>query len=174
VPRGLTKEQAAIKFQEFYSSLPGTDMKVFTDGSKLPHGMTGTGFVLYQTGKKYLQSSFSLGPNMEVFNAEAEAALPGLKAATRFHTARFATKLWVCFNNLEVAMRLLSLSTAHPSKSSKPSWLLLQPGLRGRDSLTPTAARCAYAGCPGILKSLKMKPRIRLLKRALPWSLYLP
>jgi ribonuclease HI len=110
-PRRLTKEQAAIKFQEFYSSLPGTDMKVFTDGSKLPNRMTGAGFALYQTGKKYLQSSVSLGPNKEVFDAEAEAALAGLKAAMQFHTARFATNLWVCLDNLEVAMRLLSSST---------------------------------------------------------------
>jgi ribonuclease HI len=107
-PSGLSKEQAAANFQDFYSSLPGTDMKVFTDGSKLPNGMAGAGFALYQTGRLCLQSSFSLGPNKEVFDAEAEAALAGIKAAMHSDTARFATNLWVCLDNLEVATRLLS------------------------------------------------------------------
>ncbi|KAJ5904840.1 uncharacterized protein N7473_001756 [Penicillium subrubescens] len=83
-------------------------MKVFTDGSKLPDGMAGAGFALYQTGRLCLQSSFSLGPNKEVFDAEAEAALAGIKAATQSYNARFATDLWVCLDNLEVATRLLS------------------------------------------------------------------
>lgn len=110
-PSGRSKEQAAADFQAFYSILPSTDMKVFKDGSKLPDGMAGAGFALYQTGRLYLQSSFSLGPNKEVFDAEAEAALAGIKAATQSDTARFATDLWVCLDNLEVATRLLSPST---------------------------------------------------------------
>jgi hypothetical protein len=83
-------------------------MKVFTDGSKLPNGMAGAGFALYQTGRLCLQPSFSLGPNKEVFDAEAEAALAGINAAMQYHTARFATDLWVCLDKLEVATRLLS------------------------------------------------------------------
>jgi hypothetical protein len=43
--------------------------------------MAGAGFVLYQSGKEYLYSSFSLSLNKEVFNTKAEAALAGLKAA---------------------------------------------------------------------------------------------
>jgi ribonuclease HI len=107
-PSGRSKEQAAADFQSFYSSLPSNDMKVFTDGSKLPDGMAGAGFALYQTGRLCHQSSFSLGPNKEVFDAEAEAALAGIKAAIQSYTARFATDLWVCLDNLEVATRLLS------------------------------------------------------------------
>lgn len=77
-------------------------MKVFTDGSKLPDGMAGAGIALYQTGRLCHRSSFSLGPNKEVFDAEAEAALAGVKAAIQSYTARFATDLWVCLDNLEV------------------------------------------------------------------------
>jgi hypothetical protein len=55
--------------------------------------MTGAGFAIYQSGKQFLQSSFSLGLNKEVFDAEAEAALAGIKAALELHTARFATNL---------------------------------------------------------------------------------
>jgi hypothetical protein len=43
--------------------------------------MAGAGFVLYQSGKEYLHSSFSLSLNKEIFNAEAEAALASLKVA---------------------------------------------------------------------------------------------
>jgi hypothetical protein len=42
-----TKEQAALKFQEFYSCLLETDIKVFIDRLKLPNRITGAGFVLY-------------------------------------------------------------------------------------------------------------------------------
>jgi hypothetical protein len=42
-----TKKQAAASFQDFYASLPGTDIKIFIDGSKLANGITGAGFALY-------------------------------------------------------------------------------------------------------------------------------
>ncbi|KAI9034981.1 ribonuclease H family protein [Aspergillus affinis] len=107
-PAGQTKEQVASSFQNFYTYLPQTDIKVFTDGSKLANGMAGAGFALCQSGKLYQQSSFSLGPNKEVFDAEAEAALAGIKAALKLTTAYLATNLWICLDNLEVATRLLS------------------------------------------------------------------
>ncbi|KAI9036018.1 uncharacterized protein KD926_002540 [Aspergillus affinis] len=107
-PIGVSKKQAAARFQRFYASLLQTDIKVFTDGSKLENGMAGSGYALYQSGMLFQQSSFSLGPNKEVFDAEAEAALAGLKAAFKLGTARFATNLWICLDNLEVATRLLS------------------------------------------------------------------
>jgi hypothetical protein len=68
-------------FHEFYSSLPETDIKVFTDGSKLVNRMAGAGFAIYQSGRQFLQSSIPLGLNKEVFDAKAEAALAGAKAA---------------------------------------------------------------------------------------------
>ena len=82
-PSGLSKEQAAAEFQAFNSSLLITDMKAFTHGSRLPDGMAGAGFALYRTGRLCVQSSFSLGPNKQVFDAEAEAAVAGFKAATQ-------------------------------------------------------------------------------------------
>ncbi|KAI9034741.1 reverse transcriptase, partial [Aspergillus affinis] len=107
-PTGISKKKAANRFRRFYASLLQTDIKVFTDGSKLENGMAGSGYALYQSGMLFQQSSFSLGPNKEVFDAEAEAALAGVKAALKLSTARFATNLWVCLDNLEVATRLLS------------------------------------------------------------------
>jgi hypothetical protein len=75
---------------------------------KLANRLTGDGFTLYQSGKQFLQSSFPLGLNKEVFDAEAEAALAGVKAALGLYTAQLATNLWVCLDNLEVGTRLLA------------------------------------------------------------------
>jgi ribonuclease HI len=118
-PMGRSKEQAADDFAEFYHSLPGTDIKVFSDGSKLSNGQTGGGFAVFQAGHQFLHSSFPLGPNKDVFDAEAEAALAGLKAAISLETARFATNLWVILDNLEVALRLLSPSTGSSQRVFK-------------------------------------------------------
>src|SRR4029453_16623820 len=79
-----------------------------TDGSKLDSGSAGGGFVGYQHGLQLAYGSFPLGPFKEVFDAEAEAALAGLKASMAIPTAKFANNLWVCLDNLEVALRLLS------------------------------------------------------------------
>jgi hypothetical protein len=41
-------------FHEFYSSLLETDIKVFTDGSKLVNRMAGAGFAIYQSRRQFL------------------------------------------------------------------------------------------------------------------------
>jgi ribonuclease HI/endonuclease/exonuclease/phosphatase family metal-dependent hydrolase len=110
-PCGRSKEQAAFDFTAFYETIPPHDIVVFSDGSKLADGSTGGGYVGYQAGRQIFRGRFSLGPNKEVFDAEVEAALAGVKAASAFPTTRFASDLWICLDNLEVATRLLSLST---------------------------------------------------------------
>jgi hypothetical protein len=42
-----TKQQEARLFQEFYSSLLETDIKVFIDGLKLANRMAGASFAIY-------------------------------------------------------------------------------------------------------------------------------
>ncbi|EED18955.1 conserved hypothetical protein [Talaromyces stipitatus ATCC 10500] len=59
----------------------------------------------------FLRSSLSYGHGKEVFDAETEATLAGAQAAIAYPTAQFATNLWICLDNLEVATRLLSPST---------------------------------------------------------------
>jgi hypothetical protein len=55
--------------------------------------MVGARFVLYQFKKQFLQSSLSLGPNKEVFDAKVKAALAGIKVVLKLHTTCFTTNL---------------------------------------------------------------------------------
>ncbi|EED15789.1 conserved hypothetical protein [Talaromyces stipitatus ATCC 10500] len=110
-PEGRTKEQAADNFQIFLQSIPENDIIIYSDGSKLDSGQTGGGFVGFQANSQILRHSFPLGPNKEVFDAEAEAARAGLEAAAAHPTAQRASNLWICLDNLEVAIHLLSSTT---------------------------------------------------------------
>ena len=110
-PSGLTREEAADNFRRFLQSIPNNDIIIYSDGSKLENGQTGGGYVGFQAGSQFLRGSIALGHNKEVFDAEAEAALAGLKAAMTHSTAQHAPSLWICLDNLEVAIQLLSAST---------------------------------------------------------------
>ncbi|KAI9036255.1 ribonuclease H family protein [Aspergillus affinis] len=165
---GMSKKQAADRFQRFYASLLQTDIKVFTDGSKLENRMAGGGYALYQSGRLIQQSSFSLGPNKEVFDADVEAALAGVKAAFKLDTARFATNLWVCLDNLEVATRLLS-PFAGSSQGVFESFQTPSPDLA--DSHTLMAVLYESAGPLVTHKYLRMRQLTKLQRRVLPWTL---
>lgn len=112
-PMGRSKEEAAKDFNEFLLTVPGSDLQVFSDGSKSEgtDGMAGGGSVTYQFNLQLDRKAFSLGRNAEVFDAEAAAALAGAKAALSLPSAKYATDLWVFLDNLEVATRLLAHST---------------------------------------------------------------
>jgi ribonuclease HI len=112
-PIGRTKAQAAKDFMDFLPSIPGSDIQVYSDGSKseATDGLTGAGSVTYQFGIRIDRKSYSLGRHAEVFDAEASAALTGARTALTLPSARLATDLWVFLDNLEVATRLLGPST---------------------------------------------------------------
>lgn len=134
---GRTKEQAAASFLDFYSSIPRSDITLFSDGSKLKDGRTGGGFIGFQHNHQVTYGSFSLGLTKEVFDAEAEAALAGLKAAFAIPTARFANNLWICLDNLKVAEGLLSPSSGS-SQSIFESFSKLASTWADRDRLPHT------------------------------------
>jgi hypothetical protein len=117
-PQGRTKEKSAKDFTDFLSTIPPKDIQVFSDSSKSEStdGATGGGSVTYQYGYRIDRKVFSLRHNSEVFDAEASAALKGAKAALLAPSTKLATDMWVCLDNLEVAMRLLA-----PSKGSSQS-----------------------------------------------------
>lgn len=131
-PCGLSKEQCTKDFLTFLQNLSPSDIVLYSDGSKLSNGSTGAGFVAYQYGLQILRQAIPLGTRIEVFDAEARAALAGLEAVLTLTSIRFAANLWICLDNLEVALQLLS-----PSKGSSqeifqrfaelaPQWLQRQ------------------------------------------------
>ena len=105
-PRGRSKEEAAEAFRSWVSSIPSLDVVLYSDGSKLESGATGAGYVAYQGAIEVTRRAIPLGTGAEVFDAEAIAALAGVEAVTALPTATYATNLWVCLDNLEVAMWL--------------------------------------------------------------------
>jgi ribonuclease HI len=109
-PNGRTKEQAAKEFLDFYHQLPDTSIALFSDGSQLSDGRTGGGYVGYQANVQLIRGAFSLGHKKEVFDAEAEAALRGARAALNSPASYHTNDLWIFLDNLEVAIRLLGPS----------------------------------------------------------------
>jgi ribonuclease HI len=108
---GLTKEQAADNFRTLLQSIPESDIVIYSDGSKQVNGQTGGGFVGFIAGCQVVRGSFPLGRNKEVFDAEAIAALLGLKAALKHVGPHATSNIWICLDNLEVAIHLLSSTT---------------------------------------------------------------
>lgn len=138
-PLGVSKEEAAEKFAEFIRGLPSGDLIVFSDGSKLDTGLTGAGYAIYQGGIQIAKHSISLGKHKEVFDAEAIAALAGLEAALKLPTTRFATNLWVCLDNLEVAIQLSSPSSKGSSQQTFLRFAELAPQWARRARLAHTS-----------------------------------
>lgn len=108
---------------------------LFLDGSKQPDGSAGAGFVAYQGGVQVLKQSFALGKGDKVFDAEAKGALAGAKAALALPTTKFATNLWICLDNLEVATRLL-WPFLGSSQATFDEFLELNPRWQARSRLT--------------------------------------
>ncbi|EED11709.1 conserved hypothetical protein [Talaromyces stipitatus ATCC 10500] len=86
-PSGRIREEAADNFQILLQSIPNNDIIIYSDESKLENGQTGGGYVGFQAGSQFL-----------------------LKAAMTHSTAQCSPNLWICLDNLEVAIQLLSLS----------------------------------------------------------------
>ena len=105
-PHGFTKKQAAQDFQIFLKNIAIQDIIIYSDGSKLKDGQAGAGFVVYQRSLEITRRAIPLGPKAEVFDAETIAALAGVEADLALPTAAYATNLWICLDNLEVALRL--------------------------------------------------------------------
>ncbi|EED17356.1 conserved hypothetical protein [Talaromyces stipitatus ATCC 10500] len=107
----LPSTLAAANFTAFQRTIPSLDIVIFSDGSRLIDGRAGGGYIGIQAHYQFLRSSLSYRHGKEVFNIEVEAALADAQAAIAYPTAQFATNLWICLDNLEVIMHLLSPST---------------------------------------------------------------
>lgn len=87
------------------------DFIVYSDGSKLPSGQAGAGFIIRQGKRTLMSKAISLPNHTEVFDAEAIAACEGLREALELYVTMFATNLWLLLDNKEVATRLVSKHT---------------------------------------------------------------
>lgn len=103
-----TKEQAAKEFLEWYNSHDG--IVVFSDGSKDEQHRVGCGAAIFDQGAEISHLYDSL-TDAEVYDAEAIAALRGLRKATRLNENKSIT---VCLDNTAVLRTL----AGRPAKSS--------------------------------------------------------
>lgn len=105
-------------FQEYLNSLPKNDIQVYSDGSKPPNGNLAAGFVIFQHGRLVRPGALPLGCSIEVEDAEARAALQGIKAAIALPTTRFSKDLRAFIGNRNVANKILSKTPAFSSQST--------------------------------------------------------
>ncbi|KAI1007801.1 hypothetical protein K3495_g427 [Podosphaera aphanis] len=105
------RELRANSFQELLSTIPRSDIQIYSDGSKLLDGRSGGGFAVYQFDIQVCAGAFPLGKFKESFDAEARAVLQGIRAAC------FSNNLWVILDNEEVAGKLLKRTTTTSSQS---------------------------------------------------------
>ncbi|KAI0997798.1 hypothetical protein K3495_g10391 [Podosphaera aphanis] len=94
--------------------IPSQDMVIYSDGSRLDSvsgPRVGGGVAILQAGRLICQKRIPLSPSLEIFDAEAVAALTALEIAVDLPSARFASNLWVLLDNLDVARQLLSTPT---------------------------------------------------------------
>ncbi|KAI0997828.1 hypothetical protein K3495_g10361 [Podosphaera aphanis] len=103
-------------FRDFLHTIPRSDIQVYSDGSRLPDGNAGGGFVIFQLGRIIQTKAFPLGKGKEIYDAEANAALRGIQAALALSTTRFSNNLWVFIDNFEVAKKLSKLATTTSSQ----------------------------------------------------------
>ena len=113
---GLDKEKAAAQFKDWQAALSLDDTVVFTDGSLDEFGTAGWGFAIYAHGElDPIKTGYGALVRAEVFDAEAIAALKGLKAAIQLT----AKAIYICIDNTAVLWSLYG----RPSDSSQATFL---------------------------------------------------
>jgi ribonuclease HI len=116
--QGLTANEAAVGFRKWVATISQQDIIVYSDGSQLAEGSraTGAGWVVSQgPGHNIIARGRLSLHRAEVFDAEAVAALQGLREALTSVRAEFTDNLYICLDNLEVARSL----TFHTVTSSQ-------------------------------------------------------
>jgi hypothetical protein len=79
--KGISKHEQARAFQAWREQQNPLDFLLFSNGSKLPNGRTGTGWVLTHMGKLLATGRSPQGIFVEAFDAEAAALTEGRQAA---------------------------------------------------------------------------------------------
>lgn len=102
------KMKASQSFHFWVETLDRRDILVYSDGLQETdkNGLTtgvGVAWVLRWANQGLGMNRFSLGPNAEVYDAEALAMLEGLEAAIASPIAKLAPGIHICLDNLSVA-----------------------------------------------------------------------
>lgn len=118
----MSKKAKAKAFEKWWQELPPTDVVVFSDGSQI-EGRTGSGYVIYQNQHTLQCDSGRLVPS-EVFDAEAEEALAGLKGAFRLGLQRYP--IHICLKNTSV----VACFRGNPADSSQKAFIQFQAQAR--------------------------------------------
>lgn len=100
---------------------------MFTDGSKAPNGVTGAGWVIMQSNRVWAVGKATLGPDLEIYDAEADALRLGLIEALACPLNQHACNLWVCLDN----QAIVDSTKASPQGSSQDVILKAQRLMQG-------------------------------------------
>lgn len=120
-----SKEDESERFRLWLGSVPDTHTVVFSDGSKTG-SRVGYGYTIYRAGKPLRITGCGRLGEAEVFDAEAEGALHGLKQALRI---RSPDVIHVCIDNTAVINGL----RGQAPESSQATFLEFQQICETRD-----------------------------------------
>ncbi|CCU83168.1 Reverse transcriptase RNaseH [Blumeria hordei DH14] len=145
-PKSGSADENKQVFLDSLQTIHFGDIIIYSDGSKQLNGLGSAGFIGCQGGVQVLHKSIALGKGVEVFDAEVKGALEGAKSTLALPTAKFATDLWICLDNLEVATRLSSQSSGS-SQAQFDEFLTLTPKWQERSRLAHTRRGQMRVGC---------------------------
>lgn len=105
LPPKISKEEAAAKHIQALARMHHSILRVYTDGSRDDEGNTGAGWVVYQGNRLIASGHGACGKLSEVADAEALAALHGMRDAVRL-APNNATDLFLFIDNYSVVQRI--------------------------------------------------------------------
>lgn len=100
------RTNAAQEHLRWRSQDDGTSFWVYTDGSRDGHGRTGAGWLVEKRNITLAEGRKACGSWKEVYDAEAEAALEGIKCAKACASHDCIDKVYLCLDNRSVATRI--------------------------------------------------------------------
>lgn len=121
---GLSKEEAAKAFKDWWAQLPPNTVTIFSDGSEqIVEGAKRVtyGYAIYQGGRLLDEGKGSISPQSHVFDAEAVGAWKGLQHTMNRSDLRLQ-RIWMCIDSTSVIQCLMG----NASPTSQWAFLLCQ------------------------------------------------
>ncbi|RAL58019.1 hypothetical protein DID88_009097 [Monilinia fructigena] len=102
---GLTKEEAAQAFKEWWRQLPPEDYTIFSDGSEQTidrKHCVGYGYAIYRNGTQIASGFKQIRSDSHVFDAEAIGAWRGLEHLITTLKDSPNSRIWMCIDSTSV------------------------------------------------------------------------